>query len=452
MKDSILNELNKSLKLGTESDDNYNAEDMPTDELVGIDEGETGSAQSIEDIAEETAIDDIADAAEDESDAAEAVEDLVAVVEHAQNNMQKLSRLEAAALKVTFMQITKGHYKNPESLLPARESHQETEFADLALARESLAETGKDFVKKVIEHIKKLFEMAKNFLLKLVNKYAALRQRLQRVYREAKSMNDSSSNSRDLEGSAEAGGRGNITIDNKYLTINGKVDPKTINSAVSGLESISDFIYDYGSKLTGRELSTLDDRDTNENRIFESISKRTKQLIDSIAEVSPGIVENGEGLDAEYVAPLPGEWAVGGKKVADNLIVPVIGSMPGNDKAESKHANVTPATPEEVMYGAKNAIKAIMQAERHANDMSRAFKVDSIIESMLTYANQDTVHQVDSEKRAVELSGEKAKKMQKFATALTTFLQKSANYTYNFLNAAAGYYEQSLKANSAIEG
>lgn len=457
MKSTIMDELNKSLKLGTESDETFNAEDLPTNELVS--EGDMGSAHSIEDIAEDQATAEIEDEAEEFNDASEAVEDLAVVVEHAQNNLQKLTPIEAIALKKTFMQITKGRYKNPESLLPARESHHASDFENLTLVHESLVETGKDLVKRAIEEIKKLFGRLKDFISKLVDKYGFLERRFQAIYRQASTMLESGSGQmRDLDNGSEgestsSGNNPKVTVKAKYLAINGKVNPEIVRSTIGGLSDLSTYIYNYGEKLLGREVSVKDDLETTENRIFESISERTRELVDFVGKLQHMSVEEGNNpLQMEFFAHLPGDFAIGGKKIEDNLIVPVVANIKGAEKSESNHANILVATPDEAKVTAKHAIEGIRTVKAHTHSLVRDMKTHLILERMLKNANVDNDDKDRKDHQKLATSGETTKKLVKFAGALTKFMQQSNAYLYDFYNAAAEYYEQSLKANTAIEG
>lgn len=445
MKDSILSELNKSLKLGTESDDNYNAEDLPTDELVGIDEGETGSAQSIEDIAEDVATDDILDEGEDDLDAANAVEDLVAVVEHAQNNMQKLSRLEAAALKVTFMQITQGRYKDPASLLPARESHQETEFADLTLARESLAETAKDLIKKAIEQIKLAIKRLGDFVKKLTDKFGFLTRRYQAIYKKAKEStgtpNGRNVNEEEIEGASK---RSNVQVATKYLAVDGKVTGRTVIDFIDTFDEIDLRIYQYGRSHFGEKVAR-DDTDNSTEGLVQNISSQTSNLIKNIAEVSYNKVSHGEGVGeniTEFVKA-PGEYYFGAEKVSGGLVVPVIGKIDRDGSVDGKTAAVRPATKDEIISGAETAQKTIDTLRRTSSKLAREIRVESLID-------RQVLENAFVERSA--LPKDEIKLLTTFAGKLTRFIGDSNQYFYNFLEATAGYFESSLDSSDAIEG
>lgn len=183
MKQDLLKALNQNLKLGTESDVTPNTEEVNSEEFIL--ESDTGSAQSIEDMQEQNA-DTIITDTENEAQSVESVEELVTAVESFHNQNKTLSRLESIALTRAFSAAIKNHVKNPLEHLPARESSQSMNFADLALARESMMETAKqiggDFVAKVKEIIKKVIATINGY----VNRYAKLEQRVQALLTNAK--------------------------------------------------------------------------------------------------------------------------------------------------------------------------------------------------------------------------------------------------------------------------
>lgn len=440
MKNNILAELNASLKLGIESDETFNAEDLTSEELVG--EADTGSAQSIEDVAEGEAIADIEEGAIDDTDASEAVEDLVAVVEHAQSTGTKLNRIEVAALKQTFLQITKSRYKDPLTLLPARESHEAVEFSNLSLVHESLKETAKDLGNKAIETIKKIIEAVTNFIKRHLNKYGFLTNRFKKIFSIA-NQPAKTNGARNVGEDAETTSKNSkVQVSAKYLAIDNKVSPEVILAVLGSQGKLEREVFSF-SASTWEDLDVQSDAESEIHRLYQNVSGRTKELVDHMGDATNGIKREGAPSNIEYFAQLPGNYYFGAEKVADIMNLPKIGKLQRDGSDDASQLSVQVASRDRIKNGAQDAIAAIVDI-RHSNDnFIKKMRVDRITKDLaqkFAFAEKSELGKVEN------------KRLNLLAQRLVGFMGEVNSYYYNFLTATADYFEACLADEEVIEG
>lgn len=314
MRHSLRKDLQKHFNLAVESDVNINVEDIPDLEL--IDESETISAQSIEDVAEDTATDDLAVDAEKMEGETEAVEELVQAVESFRaGGGKRLSTIEAAALTRTFQNIVGRRYDNFASLMPARESHQPITSLELSLTTESFKETAKDMGNKVVETIKRLFESLKQALMKIFNKYGVLTKRITNLIKRTEG------NDVDLGG--------NVEVNADILGINGKVDMNQVIQSIRVTGEIFTRLRDVNPLSPGGQ-EAMEGESSRVGKMFSALSI---ELVEDIAsEVGP--VVPGKDANVAKMVVFPGNRYFGFTKPTegDATVTNVFGKLPNAAK------------------------------------------------------------------------------------------------------------------------
>lgn len=431
MNKNLIADLNKTLRLGTESDVTPNTENVDADDLVR--ECDTVSANSIENTEEAAATNDIIDDVDDQMDSAEAVEDLTAAVESASNSGKPLTRIEAAALTIAFAQATRKHYKDPVSLLPARESNQAYAMSDLNLAQESLKETASDLYKKAVAAIKEILKKVGDFIKKFIDKYGFLARRFGACLKAANE--------------ATADPNGKVPVKTNTFIKNGKVNKEMVLGAVNVVEQMdSDVLFGDVTSIIGEKDISSDD--SSHKEIFQRISTKVRVDMESVGEI---IKNNGNAPEniRDYVL-IQGNKFLGSEAIGEtDLLVLKIGSLTKTDDAEivgeSKEdiQTLVEVIPNKrIKEVSKQGFELTKRLRANRGKVAREWRVENVLKGFKTSVNADET--LDTSEKT------QAKTLVKYVAATSKYLQDLSLYGYNILSGVAEYLEACLKA-SAID-
>lgn len=325
MNKQLLKDISASLNLGTEG-----AEVDMTEENPAILEGETSAANTIEDIAEDEAASDLIENMDEGLDDEESVEELVAVVESAQASGKALTRVEAAALTITFAQITKKHFKDPIAQLPAREANEDMSLANLNLACESLKESASNIFKSVMDQIKKIIETVKDFLSRHLNKYTWLQKRGSKIYATINSLTDIVP--------------GSTVVDAKVLGIDGDLSLETIARYSGSMVNIDNASTGVHIGHLFGEVNAVDSSAESgaHTKIFSDINTESERRFNEISEGfkvrGPGAKEVPENIKKWF--GVPGNHYFGLKDLGKGLLVCSLGKTNVEFDADAAKTNL----------------------------------------------------------------------------------------------------------------
>lgn len=427
MKNKLMADLNRSLRLGIESDLTPNAENVDIEDMVR--ECDTVSAHSIENTEEAEATNEILEATDNQMDSAEAVEDLVTAVESAQSAGKPLTRIEAAALTVAFSQITRKHYKDPISMLPARESNQAYAMGDLNLARESLKETAKDLYNKAVEAIKEILKKIGDFIKKFLDKYEFLARRFGACLKAA---NESTSDT-----------NGKVPVKTNTFILQGKVSKEIIlNSLGTVAQMDKDALFgDVTTLINEKDVS----KDNSTHReIFQRISTKVRVDMEAVGTI---IKNNGNAPEniKDYVL-LPGNKLLGSEALGEtDLLVLKISSLTKTndpevvgDSKEDIQTLVEVASNKMIKEVAKKGYDLAKRLRINRAKSTRDLHADAILKGFKESVNAEET--LDNKDKL------QAKTLVKYVAATSKYVQDMSLYGYNILNGVAEYLEACLKA------
>lgn len=429
MKNKLMSDLRMSLRLGTESDTTPNAENVDADQFVQ--ECDTVSAHSIENLEEAEATDEVVEATDDQMDAAEAVEDLVTAVESAQAIGKPLTRIEAAALTVAFSQITRKHYKDPISMLPARESNQAYAMSDLNLATESLKETAKDLYQKAVEAIKEILKKIGDFIKKFLDKYEFLARRFGACLKAANGATDDTT--------------GKVPVKTNTFILKGVVSKEIILSSLTIVAQMeNDALFGDVTRLVN-EKDVSKDNSTHRD-IFQRISTKVRVDMEAVGEI---VKNNGSAPEniKDYVL-LPGNKLLGSEALGetDLLVLKIAGLTKTDDPevvGESKEdiqTLVDVASIKMIKEVSKKGYDIAKSLRTNRNAVVREIRVDNVLKGFKASVNGDET--LDSNDKM------QTKALVKYVAATSKYVQDMSLYGYNTLNGVAEYLEACLKAGS----
>ncbi len=427
MSNQLMKDLMKSLKLGTES-----ADALIEKEPTGVLESETTSADSIDDVAvsEETTAD--LDDVESTLDESEAVEELAAATESAAARGHKFSRIEAAALKLALCSISKRHYKDPLSLLPARESNSAMAISDLNLATESLKETASNMLKKAMEAIKAALQRVKDFITRFTNKYLWIGNRFKKIYAAAKDKNDFVD--------------GTVPVNAKVLTVDGKVTGESIEKYAIAIGAAGNFFrpdYCYVA-IDGKDVKVTNHG--THSQIFAAtnnvINEEWEQAVDYLVDAGSKVV-NGKIEGTVKSLNLPGGYNMALAKVgSSDVLVPALIKGEGVDM-DSARTQAETLPKKQVIELAKNMVDASESLRVRSTKAARELDINRFMRMVHErHVMSDSID--NSEKEEVRL-----------LASFTTQLSKAAidynNYLFGYMVATAEYLEATIKTGD-LEG
>lgn len=436
MRNKILADLSRSLNLGRES-----AEVEMTEEQYGATEDETVSANSIENIAEDQATEEIIEESTDGIDASEDLDELAVVVESHHATGKSLSRVEAAALRMTIQQVGKKHFKDPLAALPARESTSELSVSDLHLATEGLKESAGNLIKSIIEQIKKIVAAVVDFLSRIIDKYRWLTNRAKKVYAAATSVKEIVP--------------GSVNVDAKFMGTGGEIDLESVSRYIKTIESIEasthfnqnfDFLKEILKEPT-MAVSAVEG-ETAHTKIFSDINTQVKDKFDSISGAGFKVHGPGSKLVAENVkafVELPGDRYYGFEDIeGKGLFCPVFDKMNREYDADAARTNLAFPDKENLIDYARTLAKATQGIGNMSTRTMRNWKNGWDIKDIQTKSGNVGTRADTAEK-------ESAKLVLKYVKGLTTLRVNADQFNFGFISATLDWLEAAMR-NKEIEG
>lgn len=437
MKNDLFNDLNKSLNLGRESfETTPELEDIEAVDFIP--EGETATAQDIESVEQGDEIEELVEDSEEEMGDAEAVEDLAVAVEAAVAANKGLNPIEAAALTMAYHRATCKHYKDPMSMLPAREAHQSSNMTDLVLVHESLKETASNLYNKSIAAIKDIIKKLVEFVQGLVNKYGALERRFGNIHKTA----------REMTGEPE----GQVPARTGSFSINGKVETGTVMGIVDTLRTVerngsfSESIID----LNGKEMTT---DESSFKDLIQRLSTKSRNDVDTAGDMRKNDGRAPENV-VEYSA-MPGDNYMGTVKLSETGLLGLkFGKLAvGKDDAEEvvaegeKHgarmSMVAVPSKSQILEKAKDAHGFLRIIKTNSSAKARKFQSSALFKDAYNAAGGDEQHDTGDR--------ENMKLMTRFVGVQATFIRDFNVYSFEAVTALADFLEKAVKS-SSIEG
>lgn len=436
MRNKLLQDLTKSLRLGTES-----AELEMTAEDPGVLESETVQANTIEDVAEDKADAELIEASDDSLDDEEAVEELVAVVESATASGKGLSRIEAAALKVTFAQITGKYFQDPMAQFPARESNDAMDISNTNLATESLKESAKKIGGSIIAKIKEIVAKVMDFISRMTNKFVWLENRAKKVFAGYSKIDEV------VPGSAQ--------VKAQYMGINNELSIDIIKNGLQVTDQI-DGVYFHSPvaeilrkfNLSGETMAVnTPNGETSHTKIFSDINEVVKDTFDKASE---GMKVYGPGNkmvpeDVKAFVELPGNNYYGFIEIdGKGLFCPVAGKLDRKYDADAAKTTLEFPTKEVGIELSRHISKVVHDMKGNSAKTLKRWRENNLSDDIQRKSgNTETRHDTtEKESQALVL------KYIKNVAGLHINFEK---FNFDFLNATLDWLGAALQ-NKEIEG
>lgn len=448
MKRSLLSDLNASLRLGTESfDEGVDMEE--TESVEPIPEGETATAQDLESMDTSEAVDELTDDVDEEIESSESVDDLAVAVETAKGLNRPLSRFEAIALTAAYHQVTRKHYKDPLSMLPAREAHHTTNVVELHLVHESLKETATDLYKKAAETIKEIIKKIVAFIGSLINKHGALQKRFSNIYKMAK------------ERKVQLEGKTPVTIG--LFEMDGKVTLDNVVGCVDLIDRVEKESHFSKSPIdTDGKAMTADD--STYRGLIQSLSTKARSDVEMCGDIGKNTGQAPEEV-VEFVA-IPGNNFIGTARIGESDLLGLkLGKLKAgkNDPEDAEFADVSASgakskhrpdgskrqtmvetpTKESIIKLSKECFELLDRIKRDSSANMRKLKAQHVFDDHRATQGGDEQHDT-SDKTRVKL-------MVRYVSGQATFLRDFNTWSFNKLVGLAEFFEDAIKSD-AIEG
>lgn len=290
--------------------------DIPVKEEVEVvEEGDTASAAATDGVTEQVEIDKAVDTAEALSDAVDAGEELEAAVEAAVAGNRPLTKIEAAQLKLTMNNITKGFIPRSDRLLPAQESFGGTHDRQeqTVLACEAIKETFREFWEAIKAQFLKVVTQIRGAVKGFFDKSAATVKRAEAVSARAQQTNGNAENSK-------------IQLNTSGVAVGGEVSGQLLTAGIGNVLNLVTAVVKVESK------SNLNaEVDLMVGALDKSLAGQNNELQAIINDANKEVNVGGGAINSNKTAPATiaaryGEGAVAsGVLPGDRAVVTVPG-------------------------------------------------------------------------------------------------------------------------------